>query len=118
MEILERNFEGFQITKTNTKFNIDASNESADEESSDEEEKPKKKPVKKPKDTNKYITYTIKDLKAGEEEDLFPGPSRNIPHLVVLCKKYDKVKAKKESDINEKEKAKEASKNNKGKKKL
>lgn len=116
VEILERNFEGFQITKTNTKFNIDASNESADEESNDDEEKPKVKPVKKPKDTNKYITYTIKDLKAGEEEDLFPGPSRNIPHLIVLCKKYDKVKAKKESDIKEKEEAKEAAKNNKVKK--
>lgn len=116
VEILERNFEGFQITKTNTKFNIDASNESADEENSDEEEKPKTKPVKKPKDTNKYITYTIKDLKAGEDEDLFPGPSRNVPHLIVLCKKYDKVKAKKESDIKAKEEAKEAAKNNKGKK--
>jgi hypothetical protein len=115
VEILERNFEGFQITKTNTKFNIDASNEDAEEESSDEE-KPKKKPVKKPKDTNKYITYTIKDLKAGEEEDLFPGPSRNIPHLIVLCKKYDKVKAKKEADLKAKEEAKEAAKNNKGKK--
>jgi hypothetical protein len=116
VEILERNFEGFQITKTNTKFNIDASNESADEESSDEEEKPKTKPVKKPKDTNKYITYTIKDLKAGEDEDLFPGPSRNIPHLVVLCKKYDKDMAKKEADLKAKEETKEAAKNNIGKK--
>lgn len=116
VEILERNFEGFQITKTNTKFTIDASNDNDDEENNDDEEKPKLKSVKKPKDTNKYITYTIKNLKAGEDEGLFPGPSRNIPHLIVLCKKYDKDKAQKESDIKSKEEAKESAKNNKGKK--
>ncbi|MBP7541917.1 MAG: hypothetical protein KA802_18515 [Saprospiraceae bacterium] len=118
VEILERNFEGFEITKSTEKFTIGDKKKKKEEEADDSksEPKPKTEPTKALKERATYITYTIKNLEAIKEESYFPGGTRNMPHLVVLCKKYDKVKAKKDSDAKAKEAAREAAKNNNGKK--
>jgi hypothetical protein len=115
VEILERNFDGYEIVKSNTAF---TTGDKVDKEEEDEETDGKAKPkakVKSPKDTNKHITYTIRNMKQGEDEALSSGPSRNYPHLVVLCKRYDKVKAKKEFDTKAKAKAKADAAQNKTK---
>lgn len=115
VEILERNFEGYQIVKTAEAF-TPGDKISTSEDSEEETDAPKsKQKAKKEKDKLKHVTYTIKNMKAGKDEELAAGPSRNLPHLVVLCKKYDKTKAKKDFDAKAKAQKSEDAANQKKK---
>lgn len=83
VEIIEKNFAGFNIEKSDKKYLI-----------KDEEVKSL---LKKEKSNEKvsYITYILKDTKAVNKESNMPGNSHNLPHIVVLVKSinYDLAKA-------------------------
>ncbi len=101
LEILEKNFEGFKITKTNQK---PAKIESAEIQKQFVEGKlqingRRKKSIEIAKKSDKlsYVVIEIDDLKPSEREPLAAGASFNLPHLLFLAKSFvnDKGETKK-----------------------
>jgi hypothetical protein len=88
VEIIEKNFEGYSITKTSKKVNMEDVLESNVEEDKEPGDKSSKR------DRTKVITYTLKDVKAIKKENHASGISYNLPHLIILCKKYEEKTAK------------------------
>jgi hypothetical protein len=127
IEIVERNFDGFGIRRTDSSFTIGrkilpaGSNltGSSKKNSSGKVSKAKQKPSD---NTFKYITYIFNNTSALKEEDLYPGATHNLPHLIVLCKSYDSVELAKSYIVTDKKKGsktaqvKSVPKNSKGKK--
>lgn len=98
IQLIERNFSDFVITKSETPFKVGVGPESNKDNDKDKRSKPSTKKNKNEKPTKpeiqyKHITYTIKDMKPLKEESLYPGPSHDLPHLIVLCKSYDSTAA-------------------------
>jgi hypothetical protein len=83
VEIIEKNFSGYNIEKTDKKYVIkdDAIKSRLSTEKSNEKVT--------------YVTYILKDTKAIDREGNMPGYSHNLPHIVILVKSinYDIAKA-------------------------
>ncbi|MFN7311996.1 MAG: transglutaminase domain-containing protein [Bacteroidota bacterium] len=96
IEFLERNFTDFSITKTETPFVIGMvakGDKSNNKINSGNSKNNKNNKSTKPEIQYKHVTYTIKDTKPLKDESLYPGPSHDLPHLIVLCKSYDSTAA-------------------------
>lgn len=112
IEIIERNFEGYEITKSAKKITMDElvklENGNLPPTKKEEKEKSNQK-----QDKPKIITYTLKNLEGVKKEPSAVGISYNLPHIVVLCKKLDEKKAKAFAQKEKAEKSKETKKANK-----
>lgn len=119
VEIVERNFAGYEITKTEELFEIGEKYEPKKEETKTSAAKGKdaksktvskktkeKAPATPEAPKYRYVTYKMKKVAPLGKENLFPGYSHNLPHLIVLCKSYDETAALKEFE--EAEKARKA----------
>ncbi|MFA9212834.1 MAG: transglutaminase domain-containing protein [Candidatus Methylacidiphilales bacterium] len=82
VEIIEKNFEGFNIEKSDKKYVI-----------KDEQMKGRITDTKS-KDKLTYITYILKDVKGIRNEKLMPGYSHNLPHIIILVKSLNTDMAK------------------------
>lgn len=91
IEIIEMNFDGFDITKSEGK----KAKTTYDDDDDDEDDRPRrrKKKRKSKKDPNrnknvKTINYTAKNLRALKGEYASYGSSHSVPHLLIICKSY------------------------------
>lgn len=91
VEIIEKNFAGFKIEKSDKKYVI-----------KDEALKSRLK-TEKSNEKLTYITYILKDTKAIENERNMPGYSHNLPHIVILVKSINTDMAKAFSKVVPKE---------------
>ncbi len=99
VEIIERNFEGYEIHRMDSGYTIGrklipkkAEKTTTKKTTSSKASKNNKAP--KPiasSDKYRYVTYIMNNVQASKDEDLFPGATHNYPHLIVLCKSYDSV---------------------------
>lgn len=98
VEILEMNFEGYNITRTEGEA---PQSEAKDEVKKDRKKKSKSKSKKKKKSkkksmesskNSKKINYIIKDAPGYGYEYNSYGPSHSLPHLLVLTKGYSNGK--------------------------
>ncbi len=106
VEIIEKNFEGFNIEKSDKKYVIkDDQMKSRITES-------------KSKEKLTYVTYILKDAKGIKTEKLMPGYSHNLPHIVILVKSIDLDMAKAYSKPIPKELKEAAAEADKGKSKV
>ncbi len=99
LEILEKNFEGFKITKTNQK---PTKMESVEIQKHFEDQQLQlndkiKKSIRRGKKSDKlsYVVIEIDDLKPSEREPLAAGASYNLPHLLFLAKSFVNSKGEK-----------------------
>jgi hypothetical protein len=96
VEILEKNFEGYEISKSSKKIVMDdlvKIKNSSGQDNKNNKEKEDKKGANK-QDKVKVVTYTMKNLLGLKREPNAVGSSYNLPHIIILCKKLDEKKAK------------------------
>lgn len=90
IELIEMNFEGYDITRTEGKLPEAKKEEKTSRKKSRKRRKKrsrKKRSSSKSKNI-KTIHYTIKNFKAMKGESANYGSSHSVPHLLVMCKSY------------------------------
>ncbi|MFI5221594.1 MAG: transglutaminase domain-containing protein [Bacteroidia bacterium] len=96
VELIEKNFDGYDIIKSESKFtHRDEEENSMDGRSGYQSSTASSSDSKKNKSESnmRYVTYTMKNVKPMKNEFLEGSPKNNYPHVIVLCKNYDKTKA-------------------------
>lgn len=92
IEIVEMNFDGFDITKKEgeaPKISDDDNDDDDDNNSRRRKRKRKSKKRTATKSKNlKTINYTVKNLRALKGEYASYGSSHSVPHLLIMCKSY------------------------------
>ncbi len=92
VEIIEKNFEGFTIEKSNKKYLIKDDKAKTDKTTifvngiNGNKVRTSISKRKEGKEKLNYITYILKDAPAIKNERFEPGYSHNLPHIVILVK--------------------------------
>lgn len=94
IEIIEMNFDGYDITRTEGKKAESSTEKTSNRKSKKRRKKKRKRKSRRDRNASsktkiaKTINYTAKDLKAFKSEYGNYGSSHSVPHLLIMCKSY------------------------------
>lgn len=99
IDFVERNFEGYDIKRTDSVFQVGKKDVpkplskpvASNKTSSMPAPKQKAKVNVKPDNEFRYVTYKLTNARQLKPENLFPGHTHDLPHLLVLTKGIDSV---------------------------
>lgn len=120
IDFVERNFEGYDIKKTDSVFQVSkngvpkrsskSTGTNSKTASKSTTSKQKSKENLTPDNEFRYVTYKLTNVRQLKSESLFPGHTHDLPHLLILTKGIDSVGMAKFIESHQNGKAKTKSK--------